>query len=167
VYASSWPQKTSVEGIHDLLTEAYNGFLDAVGDWHAIVKLHPSAGEQNAQAHVGIAQQRGARVMVTPQYLDLVLGAADAVVAVGPSNILIEAAILGIPVVSVYGFADEELVLTCEPGGIGEAVDQALSDGWRREFKGKGWQFVKRHAYKPDGKAGERVLALIERIAKC
>lgn len=167
VYASSWAQHTSPLGFHDLVAECYAAFLEAAkgADWQAIVKLHPNAGQASHQRHAKLASEMGVRCLVTPSYLDIVMQAADLVVAMGPSNILIEAAMLGVPIVSVLGFADDEAVITCEPGEQGAAIGRGLGEERRREFAELRGPFVEKYAYANDGGATERVLELVGELS--
>lgn len=168
VYASSWPQTTSLYGMHSLIPQVYAAYLEAAKDqsWRSLIKLHPSAGEPSHQEHAKQASQMGIPVMLTAQYLDLALAAADLVVAVGPSNILIEAALIGVPTVSVHGFQQDEAVLTCMPGELRETIVRGLTKLWRDKYRKLVPSFLKKYVYKADGHATRRVLKLVEKIAR-
>lgn len=168
VYASSWAQATSALGMHDAIDWAYRSFLALAKEnekrWTAFIKLHPSADQASAKMHVDLVRECGLKAAVTPHYLEMVLGAADLVVSAGPSNILIEAAMLGVPGVSVFGYDDDHAVITCDPSTIGKAVKQGLSPLWREKFKDIRPRFLAKYAGPADGKATERVLKLVKEI---
>ncbi len=166
-YASSWPQSTSALGAHDLVAESYAAFLRAAkdADWQPVVKLHPNAGQASHHEHAKAAEEAGIKCLVTPSYLDIVMQAADLVVAMGPSNILIEAAMLGTPIISLLSFTGDEAVITCELDGAGTAIERGLSEEWRREFAELRGPFVEKYAYRNDGGATGRVLKLVEELS--
>jgi CDP-glycerol glycerophosphotransferase (TagB/SpsB family) len=159
-FMSSWPQATSALGIHDVLGKSYEAFLNASlgADWQAIVKLHPGSSQELANAHIEAAREKDARCMVTPQYLEFVLTAADLIVTAGPSNVSIEAAMIGVPSVSVCGYPDDDEVLTVDPSDLADAIEEGLS----REVDLS--RFVEKYAYRNDGKATERVVELVREI---
>ena len=165
-YASSWSQATDALGSLAPLDESYKAFLDAskADDWTGVVKLHPHAGEQNWKMHKEIADKEGGKVAMTAQYLDLVLAASDLVVAIGPSNILIEAAMLGIPCLSVLGFEHDEAIPTCSVEDTGKAISECLTDSWRAKFADIGPGFVEKYAYRNDGQALARVVGLLGKV---
>jgi hypothetical protein len=160
-FMSSWGQSTSALGIHGLVDQSYRAFLGASlgADWQAIVKLHPGNSQESADEHIKLAQNMGTSALVTPLYLDLVLAASDLIVSAGPSNVVIEAAMLNVRSVSTYGYPDDEQVITCEPDGLAETIEAGLA------AEPDLAAFVEKYAHRNDGGATERVLELIGRIA--
>lgn len=106
-YATTWFQMTSVFGKGaDDLEAAWLRMLDAAKTMKAflIVKMHP--GEQaNQERHyeeaMKKAEVKGAITRANPEWA---LRAADCVIVQGPSNVGIQAAILGAPVVELYQY---------------------------------------------------------------
>ena len=96
--------------------------------------------------------------LVTAQYLDIVMATADLVVAVGPSNLLIEAALLGIPTVCIEGFEDDPEVVSTNKIGLPDAIERGLSVDF--DYSG----YISKYAHANDGKNTQRVLDLIKRI---
>jgi len=164
MYASSWAQQTSAFGMHGAVEETYAGFLKvaALGDFQTIVKLHPSAGKASNDWHLKQAQDAGVKGMITAQYLDLCMASADLIVSVGPSNLLIEASMLGKPSVCVHGFDMEQEIISTEIADMADAIEVGLSDHWQKNFHPEG--IIARYAHKNDGQATQRVLDLIKRI---
>ena len=106
-YATTWFQMTSVFGKGaDDLEAAWLRMLEAAKTLKAflIVKMHP--GEQaNQEKHyeegMKKAEVHGA---IMRQNTEWALRAADCVIVQGPSNVGVEAAILGTPVVELYQY---------------------------------------------------------------
>lgn len=98
-YASSWAQSTSLRGgFTEELSAGFRMVLALCQQSGAglIVKTHPSEGKNEVYY---AERMRDAQVpgLVTRDHLPYVLRAADVVVAQGPSNLCIQAAILGTP----------------------------------------------------------------------
>lgn len=97
-YATSWAQKTSKRGSEIDPFFWFQEFLKAVEELPIIliVKLHPSA--QDGQRYVEAVLKSNVRAVITAAHLPYVLTASDLVVVFGPSNVVLEAAALGVPV---------------------------------------------------------------------
>ncbi len=98
-YASSWAQSTSLRGgFSEELRRGFAAVVELCRSTGAglIVKTHPSEGKNEAYyaKEMQAAQVAG---LVTRDHLPYVLRAADAIVAQGPSNLCVQAAILGTP----------------------------------------------------------------------
>ena len=92
-YATSWRQDTNLLGCHDGIEEWYRHFIEAIKllpGVQVIIKTHPSATQENLQFHANIAKENGVHCIITPIHLEIVLSAADMLIAYGPSNILLE-----------------------------------------------------------------------------
>jgi len=160
-FMSSWIQATNALGLHHLIEKSYTAFLELTknAEWQGVVKLHPGAGQGSADWHIKTANDMGASVLITPQYLDYVLAASDLIVSAGASNVVIEAALCGVPAVCTYGFPDDEQVGTFEPEDLGQAIEAALcADVDLGPF------LAKYASMGNDGKGKERVLELVREI---
>lgn len=90
-FASSWRQNTNMAGMHDGISETCLAILEcakAMPNVQFVIKAHPR--DQQAQWHVDEAEKAKVKVAVTAQHLPIVLQASDAVLAYGPSNVLLE-----------------------------------------------------------------------------
>lgn len=161
-YASSWRQDTNLLGCHDGVEEAYINFLQAASqlqETQFIIKTHPRSSQQSLQWHIEKAKELGVTCSVTPLHNELVLQATDALVAYGPSNILIEASFFSqIRLISINGFEHDPEVVTCNeaPASIHESIITAL-----REGPVPTQSFTYRYAGIPDGMATARIYSLI------
>jgi len=114
-YFSSWRQDTNLLGCTDVVEEGYRAFLTAASRrpyYQYLVKCHPRS--QNVEQHVKLAEEYGVRCIVSDQHLDVFLNATDLAIALGPSNVLVEAACYPfIRLAAINGFANDPEVLTC------------------------------------------------------
>ncbi len=95
-YMSSWRQDTNLLGCHSGVEEAYLEFLAAakqLPELQYVIKCHPNG--NNVEWHVAEAEKLGVRCVVTAEHLDVVLAAADVILAYGASNVILEAAVVG------------------------------------------------------------------------
>jgi len=169
VYYSSWRQETAAQGFHDGIEVAYKSLLQAAkgADWQLLVKTHPSAQVENAEWHAKLADEMKVSCLVTDNHLNATYQVADLVFAFGTSNTIVEAAIYGIPLASIFGFEADEAVITCGDAqkSITGAIEQALSDDWQKWYAGQNEAFLKKYAGDVDGLATERVAERIVRLA--
>lgn len=102
-YATTWGQTTSLRGgFADELNDGLRAVVDLAKNWGAtlIVKVHPNDGNQLDEHFVNALKSAGVNGLVTRQYLKETLAASDLLIAQGPSNVCLDAAIVGVP--SVY-----------------------------------------------------------------
>lgn len=169
VYFSSWQQDTAAQGFHDGISVAFKSVLNAAkgADWQLLVKTHPSAQVENAKWHAKIADEMEVSCLVTDNHLNATYQAADLWLAFGTSNTIIEAAIYGIPLISIAGFAEDGAVITCGDAqeSISSAIEQALSDDWQEWYKGENEAFLAKYNGDADGLATDRVVERIARLA--
>ena len=97
-YAGTWTQTTAIrgrgvfemdEGLHAMITLAH--------EWEAVlvIKSHPNGGDDKVFEQA--LRKTNTPGIITKHYLSYALRAADVLIAQGPSNICVEAAILGTP----------------------------------------------------------------------
>lgn len=160
VYMGSWRQDTNLLGCTDVLEEAYAAFLGAakqLPELQYIVKCHPRG--QNVEDHVKKADEAGIRCAVTDQHLDVILNAADTIVNVGTSNVILEAAYMQpVPMICLGGGAfpnDPEItkVATVTTDSVAQAIRDSLTTG-APDMHG----FVTKYLGNVDGKASERIV---------
>ncbi len=164
VYVATWRQNTNLLGCNEIWASNYMQFLDAMKvlgeqkkEVQVIVKLHPNAGQQNAQWHTDIAQKSGIKCALTHQYLDIVLQTADLVFAPFGSTTLIDASFMPncrLMTVEGHGYFDDAVVGKVEDSvegfakGIIGALNSKVPDA--TEFRTK-------YAGLVDGKAYSRI----------
>jgi hypothetical protein len=166
VYASTWPQATNALGIHDEWAVSYLEFLQAVKGLdgvQVIIKLHPRGGQENFNWHVQKAQQYKVECALTPLHNEVVLQAADLVLAYAGSNLILEAAhIPGLRLMTTHGYEDDAVVakVGIDHTQMGEAMRVLLSQpamdtmAMRVKYLGV-----------PDGKATERVIEFVRELS--
>ena len=165
-YQTTWGQTTSLRSDFD--TEFERGFqavLAAARDLGAYVMVKVHWHDQRLDTLDRYeASLRAANVpgLVTRDHFLYVLAAADVLVAQGPSNVCLEAAMYGVP--SAYIQTEGFDFATALPyrgtvDTIGAAIGQALRGGG--DWDG----FVSAYnAAHPDGDAAARVMALVESV---
>lgn len=102
-YASTWAQTTSLRsGFLPELTEGLNATIDLAKRWDAslIIKMHPNQSPQDEAGYAEAMKAAGVGGLVTRNHINYCIRATDLLIAQGPSNLCIEAAIMGVP--SVY-----------------------------------------------------------------
>jgi hypothetical protein len=164
-HAATWSQTTAVRGGYENEEERWiDAVLRLANDMRAITlfKIHPHAGANIEEYFVKRLEEANMPGLVTRHHMFYLIRAADVVVAAGPSNICVDAAMLGTP--SCYfqteGF-DYRHALPFR-GGVDElpqmARDAMASSGdpvWA-DFVGTyndAW---------PDGNAADRTVEYIE-----
>jgi hypothetical protein len=188
VYGASWNERETAHSRAHLLglLAVYRGVLAAVRanpGVQLVVKLHPGEMtrpglDQSAllEGYAGVARRAGVeRIAVTGGYKTELLAAADLVVSIN-SNLGLEALLCGRPLVNVPFMAgDADILFTPAPGLVAlrgpadtaEAVGALLADAARREQLAAGaLEGVRRWVHEPDGRAGERVAAVVSRLAE-
>lgn len=170
-FASSWAQTTSLRG--GFAAEMQAGFDSVVQLAKAIgagliVKTHPSEG-QNEVAYAQALRAAEVPGLVTRDHLPYVLRAADVVIAQGPSNLCLQAAILGTPSAYIqtdgFDFA-VDLPYRAAPGNL-TALAQAAETALTTRGDAQWDRFVSHYNAQHDerGGAAERAAALIAGIA--
>ena len=124
----------------------------------AVASRSQSSAEELAASLGGVAIDTG---RIQPE-----MEAADVVISTGPSNVLVEAGIAGVPPALFelrgYGF-DRTPPFVIEPDkqSIIDTVNHLTSsDEWQQ----KRAAFVRRYAFRDDGRSSERALRQIKRI---
>lgn len=170
LYCTSWPQMTNLVDDHTVKDRADAAMLEAAKarEWQLVWSLHPGDPPEWQQRYAQMAKEAGVPAVVVRGHLEYTARAADALVALGPSNVVIEAGLAGCPSATIplrgYGFPGEP-PWAAEPTaeGIVETVEWMLAnrDEWERK---RGW-FVREFAHSDDGEATERIVAAVCEIA--
>lgn len=151
VYMSSWGQGTNAHDDSYRFEEALEAIALAGFD-QLIIKLHPGEAPGIEQEYHRFLTEMGTKALVTRQYFEIVLSAADMVVSLGPSNSVVDAAIMNVPSVCIkmpgYTF-DHPAIPEVEPDEIRIAVDEYQK--WDRD------DFVFQMTGNQIGKAGKNV----------
>ena len=168
-YATTWWQTTSLRGgFENELNVGFETVLAAARALEAflIVKVHPNEG-QSEDAYKAVLEQYGVRGLITRHHLTYAVRAMDVLVAQGPSNLCIEAAILGTPSVYIqtagfdYATPLPLRVQTGNPGALMAAIQaggEATPDDWEA-------MLTTYNAAHPDGGAAERAAEFVAEIA--
>lgn len=99
-YASSWSQATNANDDQGRFEEVLRWVMTA-GFEQLVIKLHPGEPRGIEENYVKMAQDFGCKCIVTRLYNELILSAADVMLALGPSNFTVDAALFNIPSVIV------------------------------------------------------------------
>lgn len=126
IYASSWSQLTSTRsGFEAEHQRDFGLMLDAAKKLKATlcIKMHPGEAPDTEKFYIENLKGNGVRGFVTRAYNEYVLRAGDVMVAQGPSNVCIQAAIAGLPVayIPTEGFGFER-----GPVEVGDNVLNAI-----------------------------------------
>lgn len=169
LYATTWAQTTSLRsGFDNELNQGLAAFLGCAKNANAIViiKMHPNQNPEDGNAYVETLKQNGVNGIVTRDHPTYCIRASDVVVSQSPSNMCINAAILGVPSCYIqtegFDFA-HPLPFRCGPeeltGAIGAALDSTGSDAWQ--------DFITYYnAGHPDGMATDRACEMVEMICQ-
>ena len=165
---TGWVQRTNMVDDHSMLDAAVHLTLQAAKQegWQLIWKLHPgdAKGREKQTALLAAAYRLPAAIL--RNHLPVVLAASDVVMSIGPSNVLVESALMGTaPVIFPlrgYGFPSE-------PPWVVEPDVDSIASIINGLLDGKKWalakdKFVRRYAYQNDGKAVKRTVRQIKRI---
>jgi hypothetical protein len=136
--------------------------------WLLICKSHPGAKVTNWEWHGKEAEKMKVPCLVTEQHLDIILQAADVMVSNGFSNIIAEAAMAGVPGITLGpGYLDEPAVPGIDYDA--EALVQAIKDAHASR---QAWQadllpaFLERYVGPNDGKATDRIVEWCRELAE-
>lgn len=100
VYASTWGQLTSTRGEFDKEFQDNVTLICHVAKELGallVVKMHPGEGQGQEEMYLGALKNFGVEGFVTREYNEYVLRAGDVLVSHGPSNVCVQAAIIGLP----------------------------------------------------------------------
>uniref|UniRef100_A0A6M3KZ81 Uncharacterized protein n=1 Tax=viral metagenome TaxID=1070528 RepID=A0A6M3KZ81_9ZZZZ len=170
VLCTGWAQRTNLVDDHGLVDAAVHLTLGVAKKrgWFVLWKLHPGdhPNREDGAARLMAAYRVTGAVM--RGHLSYALAAADAVLSVGPSNVLVEAGIMnrvpllfGLP---GYGFEKEPpYVVGYDESDIVHKVEACTGQEWSGRARD---QFVKRYAYRDDGGATKRAVKALARIFK-
>jgi len=169
LFCTSWAQYTNMIDDHTVMKRAARAILKATKaqGWQLIWSLHPGEPPGTEKSCAEAAKRYGVPALITRRHLSYTTAAADAVVAVGPSNVLIEAAIADRPIASIhlrgYGFPSTP-PWTVRPTktSMEAVIGRMIAD--RSEWDAARDGFVERFAHLIDGKATERVVGYIREI---
>jgi hypothetical protein len=166
MYCTSWSQNTNLIDDHTVKPRADVAMLKAAKreGWQLIIKLHPGEPPQWVQQCAELAKEHSVPAVVTKSHLHYTMRAADVVVAVGPSNVLVEAGLANRPPVAIplrgYKFGGMP-PWEAEPtvDAVASTVNMLLAkpDIWQANRS----KFVKRYAHSSDGRATDRTIAAI------
>jgi len=135
--------------------------------WILICKAHPGAKETNAAWHAKTAEDTGVECVVTDRHLDVVLQAADVFVSNGFSNIIAEAAMAGVPGITLGpGYLDEPAVPGVEYDAEALYLKikevQATREAWQEKLLPA---FMTRFVGPNDGQAADRIVEWCRELA--
>lgn len=174
VFAASWlgpemPARGMMRAQHDRwTTAAFAGVATLrrrLPSLRLVVKMHPSATPAEEDRLRRLAAPTGVTIdaVRTGDPVPL-LGRADALVSL-PSTIVIESMLIGTPVVVPEAYYDTDAVLTtpATPEAVAAALERVLG-GWgtSTDFAARRAEFIARYNGPCDGRAAERVAALVE-----
>lgn len=163
-YGASWTQTTALRGEGDAgLWRGVDAVLRTAKDLNAtvLISLHPNDGSQADAAYLKALQDADVDGLVTRYHVPYIAAAADALIAQGPSNLCIDAAIQGVPscYLQTEGF-DFRSALPYRSDGsdLTAVVRQTIASRGSAE-----WQaFVRLYnAAHPDGDAAGQIAAWV------
>jgi len=171
LYCTSWPQSTNLVDDHEMLEKASLAVIKAAreNDWQLVWSLHPGDPQGWEKGYAELCAEHKVPALVIRGHLHYTARAADVCVAVGPSNVLVEAGIADCPPVTVplrgYGFPDG-IPWTAQPTAesLSGVVNYLLRD--RSKWNAARDGFVERYAYRVDGKAAERVAKFVRALCQ-
>jgi Flp pilus assembly protein TadD len=136
---------------------------------HLVLKLHPSTTPDEEGRLRRLANEAGAAApLFVRDRVPMVLAASDVLVTL-PSTIAVEALIVGTPVIAPEFFYEGDAVrtVTADPDAIVAVLDRMLG-GWRSspEFARQRRDFLARYNGACDGRAAERVAAVVEDLVR-
>ena len=167
-FCTQWAQRTNFVDDHaapEAMVHFALGAVQKLG-WQMIWTLHPGDGKDHEQACANLAAAYRVPALVTRGHLALAIRAADVVLSAGPSNVLVEVGFCDRPPLTYplrgYGYDGEPPYLAgMSVDGTVAALERALGrEDWERARDG----FVKRYAYRNDGKATVRAARQIGKI---
>ena len=157
LYMASWPQATSLFGMHGGEKITFIEFCRAVNSigWYAIVMFHFRASGEINDWHMKTAKEHKIKGIALRDNFHAALMASDVVTAFGPSNALIEASVIDKPTICI-GVETPEMV--CVPPNA-EAISMELT-----RLRGQGANPKTRALCGPIGQATNNVTAWISEV---
>lgn len=161
-FCTGWPQRTNFVDDHTLLDRAAHAMMMATKEagWQLVWKLHPGDAPNREQQCAAYAAALRVPALITRDHLAVVLQAADAVVSTGPSNVLVETGLVGrVPAIidiRGYGFMGEPPFRVALNSV--NSIENLIDKEWDRDA------FVRRYAYRDDGRATKRAIKWIRRV---
>ncbi len=138
IYMSSWGQITNA---HDDPTrfETVLRHVMTSGFEQLVIKLHPGEAQGIEQNYMKMAEEYGCRCLVTRLYLEPLLSCADCVIALGPSNVVVDAAAMNVPsiVVEMPGYGIQHPAI---PEVESEEIETAVNETLQASVKFNGLQ---------------------------
>ena len=162
IYATSWAQLTAIRGgYEDEHTRNLKVMTQVARDMKAalVVKMHPGEGQGQETVYHKFLQDEKVNGCVTRHYNEYVLRAGDVLVAHGPSNICVNAAIVGLPSVTIPTEGHEfPFGPVRYNGDMKVSIEEAMKVG--------GWdEFAKTmNDAHPKGNAGERIAEFVKGV---
>lgn len=166
MYQTTWGQTTSLRSEFEAEFErGFTAMLDTAQRLGAFlcVKIHWNDQRPDREEHYAKQMEAaGVDGLVTRQHYTYVMAASDVLVAQGPSNMCLDAAILGLPSVYIttegFDFATS-LPARCAPEGLLAAVTDTLANPpdlgtFIREY----------NCVHPDGDATAKVVAMVTEL---
>jgi hypothetical protein len=167
-FCTGWAQTTNAIDDHSQMEAAAHITFQAARQegWQVIWKLHPGDGAGAEGRYGKLAASYRVPTLVMRDHLAWTLAAADVVISTGPSNVLVEAGLVGTPPALFplrgYGFDRTppwEMALSVD--SVIETVDRLnRTDEWEQSRQ----KFIRRYAFRLDGKAVKRTTRQIKRI---
>lgn len=171
-YATDWVLWTTLGYKAETAQDGWATVLDAYKGlqrhgWQLLCKVHPNARITNDKWHADIAQENRIPCAVTSRHLEVVLQATDILVCNGFSNVVSEAAMAGVPSISMgLGYVDEPACpnVPYDPQELYQAIGDVAKNKqvWEDELRP---QFLERYVGPNDGKAAERVVEWCRELA--
>ena len=167
-YATTWAQTTSTRSPH-AEQEQTDGLAATIKlakstDAALMVKCHPSETPDNEKFYSAALEQSNVAGLVTRNHIGYILAAADVLVAQAPSNLCVEAAIIGTP--SVYLQTDgfdfaHRLPFRATPNTLAAEAGKALDSRGNEEWRNFAIYYNAAH---PDGEAAVKLADMVRML---
>lgn len=168
-YGATWSQTTALRGGYE--REQLDGLRAVLAaakqlDAWVLITLHPNDGSGRDAEFVKALSEADVEGLVTRFHLPYVAAAVDAVVAQGPSNLCIDAAIQGVPSLYLktegFDFATER-PYRCWPEDVLATIKKMLDSRGDAQWDA----FVREYnASHPDGNASDHIAEWIEGVCQ-
>lgn len=157
----------------DRITEGFHTFCEAVKllpDWQVIARPHPGTHAWDANWHANIMRKHGVHgVVVAGESMELIAQASDVFVTPTGSMANVEASVIGVPSCGARGLdnsRDDNPFWTLYEAGDAQSLADAIKAARGKQHE-TDWQEARNRevyamAWLPDGKATERVMAVLK-----